>query len=182
MKLGEYRIIMKIYIDKLHDKLNETFKYYEDDDAFSLTILKNGKVIHKINRGQLKNGKFVDENTKFNIGSISKMFLVIVILKMVDLEIVHLDVPIVKYIPKFEMKDIRYSNITVRMLLNHTAGLSGASILNYSGYSYNDIKNDFLKSLKNQKLRYKPGKIGIYCDDGFFLAQLLVEKLLKKIF
>lgn len=63
--------------------------------------------------------RLVDRGTRFNIGSVSKMFATAAILLLVDEGKVALDAPVVRYLPEFTMADARFSDITLRMLLNH---------------------------------------------------------------
>lgn len=157
--------------------------YYDQDDAFGVLICQDNNEFFSFCRGNLKNQDTVNVHTKFNIGSISKTILSVMILKMVEMNLIKLDDKLIKYLYEFEMVDERYKDITIRMLLNHSAGLFGCAALNYTGYGgVNTIKNEFLKNLKSQNLNYNPGDMGVYCDDGFFLAQILIEKIFKKNF
>lgn len=122
----------------------------------------------------------VERDTQFNIGSVSKVFAAASVLILVQQGKVNLDLPVFIYLPEFSMKDPRYKDITVRMLLNHTSGIPGTSIKDSmtaqknTGYIQQVILN-----LKNSYLKHDPGKISIYCNDGFTLAQALIEKVSK---
>lgn len=115
----------------------------------------------------------------YGIGSISKTFTAVAVMQLVEQGKVKLDEPITTYIPKFKMADERYKDITVRMLLNHSSGLMGtvygnASLFGDSDTSYCD---DLLSALATQRLKADPGAFSVYCNDGFTLAQILVEKV-----
>lgn len=122
----------------------------------------------------------VDGNTQFNIGSVSKVFAAASVLILVQQGKVNLDLPVFIYLPEFSMKDPRYKDITVRMLLNHTSGIAGTSLKDSmtaqrnAGYVQQVISN-----LKDSFLKNDPGEISIYCNDGFTLVQALVEKVSK---
>lgn len=118
--------------------------------------------------------------TMYGIGSISKMFTTAAVMKLVDEGKVSLDTPVVKYIPEFKMADSRYKDITVRMLLNHSSGLMGSySLSNAMLFNDNDTitHQNFLKALKTARLKAAPGAFSVYCNDGFTLAEILVEKV-----
>ena len=67
------------------------------------------------------------------------------------MNLIKLDDKLVKYLYEFEMVDEKYKDITIRMLLNHSAGLFGCAALNHTGYGdVNTIKNEFLKNLKSK--------------------------------
>ncbi|WP_413378431.1 serine hydrolase domain-containing protein [Paenibacillus taichungensis] len=118
-------------------------------------------------------------NTIFGIGSTSKMMLTAAVMKLVDEGKIDLDVPVVNYIPNFKMKDNRYKQITPRMLLNHSSGLLGSSFSNATLYGDNDTysHDTFLDQLANQTLKADPGAYSVYSNDGFTLAEILVERV-----
>ena len=72
----------------------------------------------------------VTTDSVYGIASISKMFTTAAVMKLVEAGKIDLDQPVVNYIPEFTMKDARYKDITVRMLLNHSSGLMGGDLAN----------------------------------------------------
>lgn len=119
------------------------------------------------------------QNTKYGIGSISKIFTTLAVLKLTEQGKVNLDTPVVSYIPDFKMADSRYKDITVRMLLNHSSGLMGSTLDNsvLLGAADSYTHDRFLKILSTQRLKAAPGAFSVYCNDGFTLAELLVERV-----
>jgi CubicO group peptidase (beta-lactamase class C family) len=115
----------------------------------------------------------------YGIGSISKMFTTAAVMQLVEDGKVKLNTPVVKYLPKFKMADSRYKDITVRMLLNHSSGLMGSTLSNAELFNDNDTlcMDTLLNVLKGQRLKADPGAFSVYCNDGFSLAQLLVEEV-----
>ncbi|SHN56679.1 CubicO group peptidase, beta-lactamase class C family [Paenibacillus sp. ov031] len=118
-------------------------------------------------------------NTIYGIGSTSKMMLAAAVMKLVDEGKIDLDVPVVNYMPDFKMKDNRYKQITPRMLLNHSSGLLGSSFSNATLYGDNDTysHDTFLEQLAGQNLKAEPGAYSVYSNDGFTLAEILVERV-----
>ncbi|WP_211083303.1 serine hydrolase domain-containing protein [Paenibacillus xylanexedens] len=118
-------------------------------------------------------------NAVYGIGSTSKMMLTAAVMKLVDEGKIDLDAPVVNYMPDFKMKDTRYKQITPRMLLNHSSGLLGTSTSNATLYGDNDTysHDTFLEQLANQNLKADPGAYSVYSNDGFTLAEILVERV-----
>ncbi|MDT9717472.1 serine hydrolase domain-containing protein [Paenibacillus sp. ClWae2A] len=118
-------------------------------------------------------------NTIYGIGSTSKMMLTASVMKLVDEGKIDLDVPVVNYMPDFTMKDNRYKQITPRMLLNHSSGLLGTSTSNATLYGDNDTysHDTLLDQLANQNLKADPGAYSVYSNDGFSLAEIMVERV-----
>ena len=115
----------------------------------------------------------------YGIGSISKMFTAAAVMQLVEQGKIELDAPVIRYIPEFKMADKRYKDITVRMLLNHSSGLMGSTFSNAMLFDDNDTTSmdTLLKELSTQRLKAAPGAFSVYCNDGFSLAQLVVERV-----
>lgn len=119
------------------------------------------------------------KETMYGTGSTSKMFTAVAVMQLVEQGKVDLDTPVVHYISEFTMKDERYKQITPRMLLNHSSGLNGSSYRNSFLFEDNDTcaYDTLLKQLTGQSLKADPGAYSVYCNDGFSLAQILVERV-----
>lgn len=120
-----------------------------------------------------------DSELVYCIGSVSKVYSTTAVMQLVEEGKVDLDAPVTDYIPDFRMADERYRQITVRMLMNHTAGFMGTT---WNGiFLYGDIKMEhhdtLLKELAGQRLKADPGKYAAYCNDGFDLLEILVERV-----
>lgn len=65
------------------------------------------------------------------------------------------------------------------MLLNHSSGFLGGSFSNATLYGDNDTysHDTFLEQLANQNLKADPGAYSVYSNDGFTLAEILVERV-----
>lgn len=120
-----------------------------------------------------------DNEPLYGIGSVSKVVTTVAVMKLVEEDKVDLDTPITSYIEEFQMKDKRYKDITVRMLLNHSSGIMGTTMKDafLMGESTNDYHSILLEELKNQELKAEPGEYSVYCNDGFTLAEILVERV-----
>ena len=115
----------------------------------------------------------------FGIGSTSKMFTTAAMMRLADQGKVDLDRPVTDYIPEFTMADERYKDITVRMLLNHSSGLMGSTYGN--GFLFDDADTQahdtLLDDLATQTLKADPGAFSVYCNDGFTLAEIVIERV-----
>ena len=111
------------------------------------------------------------------IGSVSKIFTTVAVMQLAEQGKLDLDKPVVQYLPAFKMADPRYKNITVRMLLNHSSGLMGSSFGSAMllGDASQQATEELLARLSTQRLKADPGAYSVYCNDGFTLAQLVVE-------
>ena len=119
------------------------------------------------------------EDLIYGIGSVSKTYTAAAIMQLVDSGKINIDAPVTDYIDDFVMADERYKDITVRMLMNHTSGISGTSAKNMFLYGDNDFltTDNILQNLKTQKLKAAPGEYAAYCNDGFELLEIIVERV-----
>ncbi len=147
----------------------------------TIAVMDQGRIIYSegIGVADRAQNRAVDRNTRFNIGSTSKMFAAVAVLLLVDEGKVALDEAVARYIPEFTMKDERYKKITVRMLFNHSSGLPGSTF--YFGYKPDARMHQILlDTLKDAYLKHDPGAMSLYCNDGFTLAEMIVEKVSGK--
>ncbi|WP_085832292.1 serine hydrolase domain-containing protein [Clostridium merdae] len=146
-----------------------------------LLVMQNGKPIYEKGFG------FINKETKetwnaesiTNIGSVSKIFVTAAILNLDQEKSLQLDSPVTQYLPEFKMKDERYHSITVSMLLNHSSGLPGTQYEDTFLYeSTNEgYYQHLIENLANETLKSNPGEYPVYCNEGFILAQKIVEKV-----
>lgn len=154
-----------------------------DYDVTSLQygIIDNGEIVLSDNSGVYS--KFtddeIDEDTMYGIASLSKIYVSTAIMILVDQGEIDIDSPVTEYLPDFKMDDIRYKDITVRMLLNHSSGLYGSHYYNGTTLGVSDrfVQDNLLKNMQNEKLHSNPGEFSVYCNDGFQLLELIVESV-----
>ena len=113
----------------------------------------------------------------YGIGSVSKIYTTVAIMQLVEDGKVSLDAPVTRYLKDFKMADPRYKNITVRMLLNHSSGILGTGLSDAMlfGEASTRAHDTLLEKLSTQRLAADPGAFSVYCNDGFSLAELVVE-------
>ena len=146
----------------------------------TIAIMENGKIVYqegfsKANRLTSLN---VDTSTQYNIGSVSKVFTAAAVMQLVEAGKLELDKSVVDYLPDFTMQDSRYRDITVRMLLNHSSGLPGTMLANgFATAKDPEFLANFMVYLANSSLKDDPGVVSVYCNDGFTLAEVLIEKI-----
>ncbi len=149
----------------------------------SVAIMERGALVYSETMGvaDRAQNRAVDRNTRFNIGSIAKMFAAVSILMLVDEGKVELDAPVVRYLPEFTMPDARHRDITVRMLFNHSSGLPGTSF-NIGFVPDPTTHAVLLETLARSRLKHAPGAMSMYCNDGFTLAEMIVERVTGRRF
>lgn len=121
----------------------------------------------------------ISKDDIYGIGSVSKVFVTAAVLALAERGLLDIDIPLVVWMPEFTMADERYREITPRMLMTHTSGFSGTHFGNTALFATSDTQahDNLLAYLANQELKHAPGEISQYCNDGFLLLELLVERI-----
>ncbi len=111
-----------------------------------------------------------DENSVFDIGSLTKQFTAAAILKLEMLGKLSTDDKITKY---FDNVPADKAEITIHHLLRHISGLTGDV-----GGDYEKItREEFLAKLMASPLESKPGELFGYSNIGYSLLAMIIEKL-----
>ena len=150
--------------------------------AISFALVQEGEVLVSACAGT-KDGDSAhpaDLGDVYGIGSLSKIYCTMAVMKLCEMGLADLDTPVSDYLPEFSMKDERYKDITLRMCLNHSSGLPGLMFRNF----YTDIflnqksyYDDFFRYLSEVELKAAPGTNSVYNNDGFELAEAVVSRL-----
>jgi CubicO group peptidase (beta-lactamase class C family) len=146
----------------------------------SYAVIRNGRVVLADAVGHLDavSRAPATVDTLYNIGSLSKVYTAVAVMKLVDEGKVGLDEPVVKYLPEFRLKDPRYVGITVRMLLDHSSGMLGTDYTTGITYKFDERYYEKLDAyFRKSVLKADPGKFSVYCNDGFEVAEMLVAKV-----
>jgi len=115
-------------------------------------------------------------DTRFNLGSMNKMFTAVSILQLVERGKLSLDDVVGKSLPQWPNADVR-EKVTVRMLLTHSSGL---------GSFFNDeferrklhirAVADYFPTFSAQPLDFAPGARFSYSNAGFIVLGAIVER------
>jgi CubicO group peptidase (beta-lactamase class C family) len=152
-----------------------------DNGAFSgtLAVLADGKIVYARAFGAIGPNKSTpDVSTQFNAGSINKVFTAVAMLRLQDEKRLDLNKPVSEYLPGFRMKDERYGQITIRMLLNHSAGIPGTNFDRvFATQPDPEYVNRTVAVLRDSELKSDPGDTNVYCNDCFTVAQAVIEQV-----
>ena len=141
----------------------------------------NGTRIFSFGNMSTRHNIPVNENTLFNIGSITKTFTTLLLADMVKQGLVNLTDPIERYLPSsVKVPEFNGQKITLEHLATHTSGLPEfpPNLLDNNGNiieSYN--ANQLYQALSNTKLTRAPGSQFQYSSFGMgLLGQILSLK------
>jgi CubicO group peptidase (beta-lactamase class C family) len=116
----------------------------------------------------------VDGDTLFRIGSITKTFTGTAIMRLVDQGKVDLDAPVRSYLPSLRLADASVeAAVTVRQLLNHSAGWLGDD---YQAYGRgDDALASYVAGMQQLPQRTALGQVFSYNNAAVNLAGRVIE-------
>lgn len=151
------------------------YKYHNFNG--NILVAEKGKIIYQKSFGlaDFKNKKPLTAESIFNIASVSKQFTAAAVMLAVERGLLNLDDSLSKYFP-----EIPYEGITLRQMLTHTSGLPEQNEFMFKYWQTADpISNkDMVEYLIKYKpeAAFKPGADFKYCNTGYALAAMVVEK------
>ena len=155
--------------------------YVETGDFSGCVVIVQGDSIIYTNSFGMANRSFDIKNTKktkFMIGSISKQFTAVGILKLEEKGLINTEDTLSKYFPEYSIA----SQITIEQLLTHTSGIG--DIFNLPDFSTLSCKQVSLKQLSdlvlNQKLLFTPGTQYQYSNGGYAILAQIIEQVSQK--
>jgi len=151
------------------------------EDKFSGVVLvaKDGKPIFVRAYGTAdKRGNFGNRvETKFNLGSMTKMFTAVAIAQLAERGKLSFSDPIGKHLPDYLNKAVA-GKVTIHHLLTHTSGMGDYH--NEKFYARLDqmrTVSDLVPLFVNEPLTFEPGEKWDYSNAAFTVLGLIIEKV-----
>ncbi len=152
-------------------------------DRFSGTVLvaKGADVLLTDFAGEASKAFHVPNNidTKFNLGSMNKMFTSVAVARLVEAGKLAFDDPIGKWIDESWLPKEVTDKITVRHLITHTSGLGSYFNEAYGKSSRALFRklDDYKPLIKDDRPAFAPGARFQYSNTGMFLLGVVIEKV-----
>ena len=158
------------------DYINRICKMTKNQ-AVAVGIIDGDKDIfleHSAARGQT-----VDKHTMFELGSTTKAFTGLGILKLEEKGLIKADDPVTKYIdwfkPQYKGAD---AEISIRQHMNHSSGIPVYSVsLIPEGDESKVSLEETVRKIANIKLDNDPGKVYNYATINYDVLALIIEKV-----
>ena len=154
-------------------------------DAFSGSVLlaRDGKVLYSGAFGSA-NKDFGAPNTietKFNLGSMNKMFTSVIIAQLVEQGKLSYDDPISKFLPDYPSA-ASAKKVKIRHLLTHTSGLGSYFNDEFFKSSRERFRSvdDMMELAKGDSLAFEPGTHWSYSNTGMLVLGKVIEVVTKQ--
>jgi len=144
----------------------------------SVGIERGGRVIHAKGYGfaDLEHRVPATAETVYRIGSITKQFTAAAVMQLVEEDELSLDDPVTQYIPDFPTRGYE---VTVRTLLNHTAGIRNVTTLEewWDTMALELSPEQLMAVFADEPFDFRPGTRFAYSNSGYFLLGLVIERV-----
>ncbi|MCP4977264.1 MAG: beta-lactamase family protein [Maribacter sp.] len=163
--------------------VDEILKSYIDNKkapSVQYIIFNKDSVIHRFDYGLAKIESQVrtDSNTTYSGFSVTKTFTALAILQLAEKGKLSIDDKAIKYLSDFPYT----SNITIRQLLTHTAGIPNPLPLKWVHLPEESLsfdRNSFFKEIiaENNKAKSVPNEKFAYSNLGYFILGQVIEQV-----
>jgi len=163
-------------------KLDSLFDALQTNDRFmgSIALSENGETIYvkAIGYEDAEAHKKADANTKYRVGSITKMFTSTLVFKAVEEKKLQLDQTIDAYFPDIE----NANTITIGNLMNHRSGIFNfTSNADYTSWDTEQkTKEELLNIIKKGGSVFEPNSKAEYSNSNYVLLTFILEDAFKK--
>jgi D-alanyl-D-alanine carboxypeptidase len=166
----------RVKLDQFFDRLAEKNKAMG-----SIVVVKDGDVLYKraIGYSQIDGAsmKPLTSDSRFRIGSITKMFTAVMIFQLAEEKKLMLTDTLEKFIPQIP----NAGKITIEQILSHRSGIP--NVKRDPKEKANTIpmtKAEMLALIVNGTPDFEPGTRHLYSNSGYLVLGLLLEKLTGK--
>ncbi len=167
-------------IPGLDKHISNIFRIFQTDSmpGASVFVSQNGDIIYQKGFGYADIEKKipVTPDTKFKIGSISKQFTAVAILKLQEEGRIKIEDKLSKYIPDFPSGN----EVTIYQLLTHTSGIHDYNSQPNLDVSKPITPQALLDLIKKLPYDFKPGERYLYSNSGYFILGYIVSQLSGK--
>lgn len=167
--------------DGVDARLDTLLKEAEAKDVFSgnVWIVKDGRTLFykSTDMADRENALPNTKDTRFSIGSITKIFTRIIVLQLASEGKISLDDKLGKYLSGFrpEVAD----RVTIQQLLDHRSGLG--QYYETPGFNPEETEirsaSDFLPWIRQEALAFEPGARAEYSNSGYVVLAAVAEKV-----
>ncbi|MBI9043339.1 MAG: beta-lactamase family protein [Anaerolineaceae bacterium] len=180
--------MQKLTQKNLNEIINKLDSYLNDlieNDEFSGAVLvgSKGESLYKKAFGLAHRGFKIPNqvNTKFNLGSMNKMFTGLAIAQLVEKECLNYDNLVKDILPNYPNQDIA-ANVNIHQLLTHTSGMGSHFNQKYMQTSKDRFRtvDDFIPLFVDDELSFRPGSKFQYSNAGYLLLGKIIEEVSGK--
>jgi CubicO group peptidase (beta-lactamase class C family) len=145
----------------------------------AIVVAKDGVPIASIAAGEANRAKktAIRLDTKFNLGSMNKMFTGVAIAQLAQAGRLNFNDPISKHLPDYPNKAVA-EKVTIHQLLTHTSGIASYSIEAFKAQREKlTTIAAYFPLFVNETPSFPPGEKFEYSNAGFLILGAIIEKV-----
>jgi CubicO group peptidase (beta-lactamase class C family) len=147
----------------------------------ALLIARGPAVLLAMAAGEASKSTHAPNNvdTKFNLGSMNKMFTATAVARLVELGRLSFDDPIGKWVDETWLPKEVTDKVTVRHLITHTSGLGSYfnETFDRSSRALFRKLDDYKPLIKDDRPAFPPGERFQYSNTGMFLLGVVIQRV-----
>ena len=170
-----------IYSQKIDkQKIEDYINHIENNNRGigSISIFSSGQEVYNRDFGQknLQNVSY-DSNTKYQVGSITKMITATLIFKLIEDKKLKLEDKLSNFYSEIPNSE----NITIKNLLEHSSGLGDFTMKNDSiqWLSKKVTEEEIFEEIIRQGVAFQPNEKVEYSNSGYYILTKILEKKYK---
>lgn len=144
--------------------------------AYSIAVWKSGRTVYRLSGGSVypeSGAGPVQENTRFNVGSVSKPITGAALVLLVEEGRLCLDDPVAKHVPEYP-----FPQVTLLHLLTHSAGYDSSAGIDFGFPAMASEVPGFLARLYAiNELKYETGTASEYFTLGYCMLMDVIERV-----
>lgn len=157
----------------------------EHPPGLSVAVVKNGEIVYANGFGTVdeSRNRVASQDTVYHWWSITKIVTAVAVMQLDEQGLLNIDDPVHDYLPYFNVtyKGEQQMGVSIRQLLNHTAGLSNATPEIFTwvhlegGSPVNQSELVVEKFADYDELHFLPGEKTQYSNWGYVVLGALIE-------
>lgn len=166
--------------DEIRAAMKSTLTDLVDDELFSGAVMlaRGDEIVFEAAHGEAHRDFAVPNriDTKFNLGSMNKMFTAVAIAQLVERGALSLDAPLADYLPDFSDADSA-RKIHIEHLLTHSSGLGSYFVEEFWSGARARFRSleDFMALVEGQSPAFEPGTARRYSNTGYLVLGRVIE-------
>jgi len=166
-------------LSKIDAFINETVDRFKIP-GLAVAITRNDSVIYQKALGvkNIQSQEKITTKSVFHWASVSKTFVAAAIMQLAEQGKLRLEEKVITYLPYFKLNSKWYRDITIKQLLNHTAGIKDwEDIESEKPQNDDQALERYVRSLSSDNMDFKNGKSFNYSNTGFDLLGNVIAKV-----
>lgn len=156
-----------------------------DEFSGSALVAKGDEVLVEVATG-LASRRYGIPNTpetRFNLGSINKLFTKVAIAQLVAADKLSFDDSVAKHLPDYPNQEVA-EKITIQQVVTHSAGLGDIFTDEFAAMAKEELRSasDYFRLFANDPLLFDPGTSQRYSNGGYMVLGAIIEAVSGKTY